>query len=95
MVLSAILAGPLARLLPQSWQLPEKMAAATLNLDRWEAGSRLMQSADPTSWKTVVAGAQLWRDNRAALETCFKAAEKMQKAETCKVVVEGASDKKP
>jgi|GEM_PF-5328078 len=54
-----------------------------------------MQSADPGSWKTVVAGAQLWRDNRPTLEACLKAAEKMQKAETCKVVVGGASDKKP
>ena len=95
MALWAILAGPLARLLPQSWQVPEKMAAATLHLDRWEAGSRLMQSADPASWKTVVAGAQLWRDNRPALEACLKAAEKMQKVETCKVVVSGASDGGP
>jgi len=95
MVLWAILAGRLARLLPQSSQVPEKMAAATLHLDRWEAGSRLMQSADPASWKTVVIGAQLWRENRPALETCLKAAEKTQKAETCKVVVGGASDKKP
>ncbi|MGA0606634.1 DUF6118 family protein [Phenylobacterium sp. VNQ135] len=93
-VLWGILAGPLARLLPQSWQVPEKMAAATLHLDRWEAGSRLMQSADPASWKTVVSGAQLWRDNRPALEGCLKAAEKMQKAETCKVVVAGGSGPK-
>lgn len=95
MVAWAILAGPFVRLLPQSWQVPEKMAAATLHLDRWAAGSRLMQSADPASWKTVVAGAQLWRDNRPTLETCLKTAEKMQRAETCKVVVGGGSDKKP
>lgn len=95
MVLWAILAGPLARLLPQSWQVPEKMAAATLHLDRWDAGSRLMQSADPASWTTVVAGAQLWRDNRSVLEGCLKTAEKMQKVETCKVVVSGASSPKP
>lgn len=94
-VLWAIVAGPLARLLPQSWQIPEKMAAATLHLDRWEAGSRLMQSADPPSWKTVLAGAQLWRDNRPALEGCLKAAEKMQKAETCKVVVAATNGPKP
>lgn len=94
-VLWATLAGPLARLLPQSWQVPEKMAAATLHLDRWEAGSRLMQSADPGSWKTVATGTQLWRENRPALEACLKAAEKMQKGETCKVIVGGASDKKP
>lgn len=95
MVLWAVLAGPLARLLPQSWQVPEKMAAATLHLDRWEAGSRLMQSADPSSWRTVLAGAQLWRDNRPSLEICLKAAEKMQKAETCKVAVGPVSRLKP
>lgn len=95
MVLWAILAGPVARALPQSWHVPEKMAAATLHLDRWEAGSRLMQSTDPDSWKTVVAGAQLWRDNRPTLDACIKAAEKMQKPDTCKVVVRAASDKTP
>lgn len=86
-VLWAMLAGPIARVLPQSWQVPERMAAATLHLDRWAAGSRLMQSADPASWKTVVAGAQLWRENEPALEGCVKSAAKLQKAETCKVVV--------
>jgi hypothetical protein len=94
-VLWAILAGPLVRLLPQSWQVPEKMAAATLHLDQWAAGSRLMQSADPASWKTVVTGAQLWRDNRPALEACVKTAEKLKKPETCRVLVTAASAPKP
>jgi hypothetical protein len=95
MVLWTILAGPLARLLPDSWQVPEKMAAATLHLDRWAAGSRIMQSADPGSWKTIVAGAQLWRDNRPALETCLKAAEKLRKRETCRVTIDGTGGPKP
>ena len=86
-LLWAILAGPIARALPQGWQVPEKMAAATIHMDRWAAGSRLMQSADPDSWKTVIASSQLWRDNRPALEACLKAAEKLQKPETCKVVI--------
>jgi hypothetical protein len=94
-VLWAILAGPLARLLPQSWQVPEKMAAATLHLDRWAAGSRLMQSADPGSWKTVVAGAQLWRENRSALEGCAKAAVKLQRPQPCKVDVGGTDTPTP
>ena len=66
------------------------MAAATLHLDRWTAGSHLMQSADPTSWEVVAAGAQLWRDNRATLEACLKTAERAKKAETCKVVIRPA-----
>lgn len=95
MVLWAILAGPLARLLPPSWQVPENMAAATLHLDRWAAGSRLMQSADPGSWKTVVAGTQLWRENKAALEGCAKAAMKLQRPQPCKVVVGGTHTPTP
>ena len=90
-VLWAILAGPIARMLPQAWQVPEKMAAATLHLDRWAAGSRIMQSADPRSWKTVTAGAQLWRDNQSALDACMRAADRVKKPQTCRVIVGGPS----
>ena len=31
--------GPIARALPAGWSVPEKMAAATLRLDRWDAGA--------------------------------------------------------
>ena len=54
-----------------------------------------MESADPASWKTVVAGAQLWRDNRPALEACLKAAERQKKAQTCRVSVGGTNGPKP
>jgi uncharacterized protein DUF6118 len=50
------LSGPVARSLPASWYVPEKMAAATLRLPRWEAGSRLMWSANPQAWAQL-AGA--------------------------------------
>jgi hypothetical protein len=39
--------GPIARALPASWSVPERMAAATLRLDRCEAGARLIRSANP------------------------------------------------
>jgi hypothetical protein len=48
--------GPIARALPASWSVPEKMAAATLNLDRWDAGARLMQSDNPQGWAQVAVG---------------------------------------
>jgi hypothetical protein len=48
------LSGPIARALPSSWSLPERMAAATLRLDRWDAGARLMQSANPQGWAQLV-----------------------------------------
>jgi hypothetical protein len=30
------------------------MAAATLRLDRWQAGARLMQSANPQGWAQLI-----------------------------------------
>ena len=42
----ASLAGPIARALPAGWLVPERMAAATLGLGRYDAGVRLIQS-DP------------------------------------------------
>jgi Family of unknown function (DUF6118) len=42
--------GPVARALPAGWHVPERMAAATLRLDRWGAGMRLLQSTDPQGW---------------------------------------------
>ena len=62
------LSGPIARALPASWSVPERMAAATLRLDRWDAGARLMQSDNPQGWAQVGVGAKLERENRPALE---------------------------
>lgn len=86
-VLWAIVAGPIARAFPISWRVPEQMAAATLNLDRWAAGSRLMESADPRAWDSLVAASQLWRDNVKSLEACAMEAAKTAKSQACKVAV--------
>ena len=79
--------GPIARALPASWSVPEKMAAATLNLDRWDAGVRLMQSDNPQGWAQFAVGAKLERENRPALEDCWKAATRTGKAQRCVVIL--------
>jgi hypothetical protein len=85
--------GPIARALPAGWSVPERMAAATLNLDRWDAGGRLMESDNPQGWARIVEGAKLERENRAALENCCGAANRMGKAQRCNVmVVTGSGD---
>jgi hypothetical protein len=48
------LSGPIARALPASWGVPERMAAATLQMDRWEAGQQLMRSADSGRFTRLV-----------------------------------------
>lgn len=40
--------GPAARALPESWRIPEGLAAATLDLPMAEAGRRLLEAEDPT-----------------------------------------------
>jgi hypothetical protein len=79
--------GPIARALPGRWSVPERMAAATLRLDRWEAGMRLMRTSDPASWNDLAEGSRLERDNAATLEECRKVAARTGKAQRCTVVL--------
>lgn len=81
------LSGPIARALPDRWQVAERMAAATLKQDRWTAGGQMMHGVSPQDWARIVAMSQFERDNREALGTCQRAAAKAEKDETCKVIV--------
>lgn len=49
-LLAALLTGPLARALPSSWGVPERLAAATLAEPLAPAGDRLLRRGDPTGW---------------------------------------------
>lgn len=62
--------GPLARSLPERWQVAERMAAATLDLDRFQAGRRLMSKADPNAWQTLEQAGELVDLNSKVLEKC-------------------------
>ncbi|WP_010336533.1 DUF6118 family protein [Sphingobium yanoikuyae] len=51
LLLYALLAAPLARMMPASWLWPERMATRGLGeKSAWDAGQRLMQTAAPESW---------------------------------------------
>ena len=82
------LSGPVARALPAGWNVPERMAAATLHLDRWEAGGRLMSSASPESWAALAAASDLVHQNKRTLERCHTAAEKAGRAQRCSLIVQ-------
>jgi hypothetical protein len=77
--------GPVARALPVSWAVPERMAAATMRLDRWDAGVQILQTADPALWNRMAAGLRLEQANVAALGVCRAAALKMGKPQRCAV----------
>lgn len=84
----AILPGLVARdIVPASWQWPERMAARTLDLPRWEAGQRMMQRVAPDAFANIAAGDQIVTDNRVALEACRKRANRMREEVRCMVRV--------
>ena len=87
----AIMPGLVAReVAPASWQWPERMAARTLDLPRWEAGQHMMQSASPTAFSAIVAADRIVTANREAIERCGKAATKANDAVRCTVRIEPA-----
>ncbi len=80
------LAGPIARSLPESWQVPERMARRALGVETLvDAGSRLLQSADPARWKEVVEAATLSSDNREAINRCKAQAQRARGSVLCQV----------
>jgi len=73
-------------------EVRERMAAQTLDLPRWEAGQRLMQSASPDAFANIAAGDRIVTANRVVLEACRKHANRAHEAVRCNVNVE--ADKK-
>ncbi|MDF8334329.1 DUF6118 family protein [Novosphingobium cyanobacteriorum] len=82
------LAGPIARSLPDNWQLPERMAKRALGAPTLvDAGAKLLQSADPARWEEVVQAATLSFDNRNAIDRCRLQAQKAKSPTNCIVRV--------
>lgn len=82
-----VVPGVVARALPAKWQIPEWMAARTLDLPKWEAGQRLMQTAAPDAFANIAAGDRIVTANRMMLEACRKRANKRREAVRCTIDV--------
>ena len=87
MVIWAVIPGPILRALPESWHLPEHVAARMLGTDMWQGGERLLAAANPDGWDNVLIGNHIMRDNRATIEACRKAANHSGKKMRCTVVI--------
>jgi hypothetical protein len=84
----SFLPGAVARALPDSWHLPERMATRMLDASTvTEAGIQLIKSQDPEGWKALHYGAQLEAQNREALLACKSKAEKTSAPVRCSVMV--------
>ncbi|HEY0595524.1 DUF6118 family protein [Sphingopyxis sp.] len=87
-LLWAILPGVVARIMPTSWHLPERIAARTVREPTlWEAGARIMRANSPQDWKAIVDATEMWRQNREAIDVCEKRAVKAKKSVQCTVKV--------
>ena len=78
---------------PSSWQWPERMAARTLDLPRWEAGQRMMQSASPTAFRAIVGADRIVTANREAIDRCGKAAIKASEPVRCTIRIDPQTGK--
>lgn len=87
--------GPIARALPAGWSVPERMAAATLRLDRWDAGARLMQNVNPQSWARLVDASALAHENGDVLEKCREAASKSGRPQRCVLTLNPPANGQP
>lgn len=90
--LYALVAGPIARATPDSWRWPERMATRVLNEPGpWEAGQRLMQTAEPESWALIVAASPLSDANRETVQRCREQADKAKKPVRCTIEVKAGT----
>lgn len=87
-LLWSFLPGAAARALPDSWQLPERLAARMVDAPTvTEAGIRLIKSQDPEGWQVMQSAAQIVAQNDEALSVCKAKAEKSGTPVRCSIMV--------
>lgn len=87
-ILWAVLPGFVARILPTSWHLPERIAARTVREPTlWEAGTRIMQADSPAAWQAIAEAAEMRRDNLDAIDACVQRAAKAKQPVRCTIRV--------
>jgi hypothetical protein len=88
-VLLSFLPGIIARELPASWQLPERMIRRTLGEPTIvDAGIRLIRSENPPMWAAISDATAAYGADRVAIQRCKDAAFKARKAVSCRVSID-------
>jgi len=88
----SILPGVTLRAMPQSWHMPESMAAHIVGEPTlWEAGTRLMQADSPQAWAVLNRAATMLQDNREAIEACRQNAIRAKRPVRCSLEIEPES----
>lgn len=87
-LLWSILPGTIARAMPESWQLPERMARKTVGAPTIvEAGIRLIRSQNPEAWNELAEAQNILSANRDALERCGEQALRAERSVSCSIEI--------
>lgn len=76
---------PLLRIVPESWNWPERVAANIVGMDQEAASARLIETAAPDRWQEIVLGYRVVNANRDAISRCETAAAKKRGPMRCTV----------
>lgn len=87
MVIWSVFPGMIIRAMPDSWQLPERMAAWSIGGDPWEAGQRMLSFAYRERWQWHRAIDDVSASGQRALTECLQIASSADKAANCKVML--------
>lgn len=89
MMLWSFLPGVVLRALPQSWHMPEAMAAHIIGEPTlWEAGIRLIRAGNPPDWYSLTHAADIVRANSDSITACERKAAKARQPVRCTIRIE-------
>ena len=77
----------IARLMPESMNMPESMASYILDLPMQKAGIRLIYKDDPKVWESVSYNNNVMRNNYEAIEKCKNEAIDTKHEVKCSVII--------
>jgi Family of unknown function (DUF6118) len=77
----------IARLMPESMNMPENMASYILDLPMQKAGIRLIYKDDPKVWEIISYNNNMMRNNYDAIEKCKKEVLETKKDVKCTVIL--------
>lgn len=85
-LLWSILPGTIARAMPESWQLPERMARKAVGAPTIvEAGLRMIESQNPDGFDELMAAHSILNANREALDRCKERAREKNLSVSCSI----------
>jgi hypothetical protein len=68
--------------------LNQRVAAAVMRADRWDAGAALMAAQNRREWEEMIAAEDLVKANRGKLVGCEASAARLGRAQHCEILVD-------